>query len=37
MQSMGISKVLRNRLKDAYILSDVMGSDHCPVGVEIDV
>lgn len=33
----GISKVTRNRLKDAYILSDVMGSDHCPVGVEIDV
>jgi len=22
-------------LKDAYILSDVMGSDHSPVGVEL--
>ncbi len=32
----GISKVLRNRLKNAYILSNVMGSDHCPVGVEMD-
>lgn len=32
-----ISKILRKRLKDAFILSDVMGSDHCPVGVEIDV
>ena len=32
----GISKVLRNRLKNAFILSDVMGSDHCPVGIEMD-
>lgn len=37
MQSMGISKVLRNILKDAFILSDIMGSDHCPVGIEISI
>lgn len=30
-----ISKSLHPRLKRAWILSDVMGSDHCPVGVEI--
>ena len=24
------------RLTDAFILSDVYGSDHCPVGIEID-
>ena len=23
------------RLRDAFILPDVMGSDHCPVGIEI--
>ena len=28
-----ISKALRSRLKDAFILKDVMGSDHCPVGI----
>ena len=28
-----ISKALRPRLKDAFILKDVMGSDHCPVGI----
>ncbi len=28
-----ISAVLRPRLKEALILSDVMGSDHCPVGM----
>lgn len=28
-----ISKALRPRLKDAFIHSDVMGSDHCPVGI----
>lgn len=32
-----ISKGLENKLKDAFILSDVMGSDHCPVGIEIDL
>lgn len=30
-----ISKVLRPRLKNAFILPEVMGSDHCPVGIEI--
>lgn len=28
-----ISATLRPRLKDAFILKDVMGSDHCPVGI----
>jgi len=23
-------------LKDAFILTDVMGSDHCPIGIELD-
>ncbi|HIG82098.1 MAG TPA: exodeoxyribonuclease III [Verrucomicrobiales bacterium] len=30
-----ISKSLRPRLKKAFILPAVMGSDHCPVGIEI--
>ena len=32
-----ISANLRSRLKDAFILNDVMGSDHCPVGIEIEI
>jgi len=28
-----ISKELRERLKDAFIMSKVMGSDHCPIGI----
>jgi exodeoxyribonuclease-3 len=28
-----ISTALKSRLKDAFILKDVMGSDHCPVGI----
>lgn len=32
-----ISKVLRPKLKKAFILPDVMGSDHCPVGIEIGI
>jgi exodeoxyribonuclease-3 len=30
-----ISKSLRPRLKKAFILPDVMGSDHAPVGIEL--
>lgn len=30
-----ISATLRPRLKKAFIRSDVLGSDHCPVGIEI--
>lgn len=30
-----ISKSLRPRLKKAFILPDILGSDHCPVGIEI--
>jgi exodeoxyribonuclease-3 len=29
-----VSKKHRDRLKDAFILQEVMGSDHCPVGIE---
>ncbi len=32
-----ISEDLKPKLKDAFILSDVLGSDHCPVGIEIDL
>lgn len=30
-----ISRLLRPRLLDAFILPEVLGSDHCPVGVRI--
>ena len=30
-----ISESLRKNLKSAFILSDVMGSDHCPIGIEL--
>ena len=30
-----VSDDLTDRVADAFILSDVMGSDHCPVGVEL--
>ena len=32
-----ISENLRKNLKKAFIETDVMGSDHCPVGIEIDI
>lgn len=31
------SENLKKNLKNAFILQDVMGSDHCPVGVRLDV
>lgn len=30
-----VSRSLRPRLKSAFILPEVMGSDHCPVGIEL--
>ena len=32
-----VSENLKNNLKSAYIVSDIMGSDHCPIGIDIDV
>ncbi|MCB1323027.1 MAG: exodeoxyribonuclease III, partial [Leptospiraceae bacterium] len=32
----GISPSLRPRLTHAFILPEVLGSDHCPVGIEIE-
>jgi exodeoxyribonuclease III len=29
-----VSKGFEKKVKDAFILNDVMGSDHCPVGIE---
>ena len=31
------SKGLEDRIKGAFILPEVMGSDHCPVGIDIEV
>lgn len=32
-----VSNSIRENIKQSYIYSDVMGSDHCPVGLEIDM
>ncbi len=32
-----VTKSLKQKLKDSFILTKVLGSDHCPVGVEIDL
>ena len=32
-----VSNRLFDKVKDSFILTDVMGSDHCPVGIEIDL
>ena len=31
-----VSNRLMDRVKDSFILNEVMGSDHCPVGIELD-
>ncbi|AFQ46185.1 exodeoxyribonuclease III [Desulfosporosinus meridiei] len=31
-----VSEILKDRLKAAVIYNDVMGSDHCPVGLEME-
>ena len=32
-----VSNRLFDKVKDSFILTHVMGSDHCPVGIEIDI
>jgi exodeoxyribonuclease-3 len=32
-----VSQELKDKVKRAWIASEVMGSDHCPVGLELDV
>ena len=32
-----VSKNLRPKLKNAFIMNEIIGSDHCPVGIEIDL
>lgn len=32
-----VSDRIMTKVKDAFIYTDVMGSDHCPVGIEIDI
>lgn len=32
-----VSPELKDKVKDAFILDQVLGSDHCPVGIELDI
>jgi exodeoxyribonuclease-3 len=32
-----VSESLQDRIQSAFILKDVMGADHCPVGIEIEI
>lgn len=32
-----VSEDLKENIKDAYIMSDYMGSDHCPIALEIEL
>lgn len=32
-----LSDRLRANLRDSFILTDVMGSDHCPIGIELEI
>ncbi len=31
-----VSDDLKDNIKDAYIYTDILGSDHCPVGIELE-
>lgn len=32
-----VSNRIVDKVKDSFILNEIMGSDHCPVGIEIDI
>ena len=31
-----VSENLKDKIKDAYIYTDVIGSDHCPIGILLE-
>ncbi len=32
-----VSKAIEDKIKESYIFSEVMGSDHCPVGLDLEI
>ena len=32
-----ITDTLKKKIKSGYIMDNIMGSDHCPVGIDIDI
>ena len=32
-----LSQSLKDNLKKSFIYSDVLGSDHCPIGIQIEL
>ena len=32
-----VSDRIKDKVKDSFILGEIMGSDHCPVGIEIEI
>ncbi len=32
-----VSENAKDNIKDSFILSDVMGSDHCPIGIDLEI
>ena len=30
-----VSKDLKDKVKDAFLFDDILGSDHCPIGIEL--
>lgn len=32
-----VSDRIMDKVKDSFIMTDVMGSDHCPIGIDIDI
>jgi exodeoxyribonuclease-3 len=32
-----VNEEFKDNVKDAFILKDIMGSDHCPVGIQIEI
>ena len=32
-----VSNDIKDKVKESYIYSEIMGSDHCPVGLDIEL
>ena len=32
-----VSKSIKNTIQEAYIYDTILGSDHCPVGIDVEI
>ena len=32
-----VDEAIKDKVKNAFIMTEVLGSDHCPIGIELEI